>query len=449
MRTNTASAASRPRTHGGAIAQHISYTEQLSRSVMSCFLFENEFYEDGVSISKRILDLCNKVAPETIGQMAVEARTTHGLRHVSLLLLVGLLNSVYGGFGSNRQWIGDTIRDTIQRADEMGELLALYRKVNGGDAKISKQLKRGLAMAFQKFDEYQLAKWDNSNAAFRVRDVMFITHPKPTGEQAALYARVAAQVMQTPDTWETQLSSGADKKATFERLIGEGNLGYMALLRNLRNMIEADVDRDLIEGAILARKGAKWVLPFRYVAAARAVPQLEPVLDQALQQSLREGPRLRGRTTVLVDVSGSMLHPLSTRSDLNRMDAAATLASMINADQLRVFTFSNRVAEVAPRRGMAGVDAIVGSQMHGGTEMSAAVRYINQMNDMERLIVITDEQSTSWGQRCPDPVVGVRGYMINVASARNGVGYGAWTHIDGFSEQVLKYIVVAEQQQDQ
>jgi hypothetical protein len=24
-----------------------------------------------------------------------------------------------------------------------------------------------------------------------------------------------------------------------------------------------------------------------------------------------------------------------------------------------------------------------------------------------------------------------RGYVINVARARNGVGYGAWTHIDG------------------
>ena len=33
-----------------------------------------------------------------------------------------------------------------------------------------------------------------------------------------------------------------------------------------------------------------------------------------------------------------------------------------------------------------------------------------------------------------------KGYMINVASYRNGVGYGKWTHIDGFSESIIDYI---------
>ena len=54
----------------------------------------------------------------------------------------------------------------------------------------------------------------------------------------------------------------------------------------------------------------------------------------------------------------------------------------------------------------------------------------------DRLIVITDEQSHD---AVPQPVAKAA-YMINVASNRNGVGYGRWTHIDGFSESVLRFI---------
>jgi len=93
------------------------------------------------------------------------------------------------------------------------------------------------------------------------------------------------------------------------------------------------------------------------------------------------------------------------------------------------------VVEVPPRRGMAGVDAILRSQPSNGTLLGKAMRKINTIAH-DRLIVITDEQSQD---PVPDPVSG-KAYMINVASAKNGVGYGPWTHIDGFSENVLNYI---------
>jgi hypothetical protein len=56
---------------------------------------------------------------------------------------------------------------------------------------------------------------------------------------------------------------------------------------------------------------------------------------------------------------------------------------------------------------------------------------------LDRLIVVTDEQSH-------DPVPQLKGYMINVASNQNGVGYGQWVHIDGWSDKVLDYIVKYE-----
>ena len=115
------------------------------------------------------------------------------------------------------------------------------------------------------------------------------------------------------------------------------------------------------------------------------------------------------------------------------MDEACSLA-MIGRElfgSLRVFTFSNSLVEVPGRRGFALRAAVTGSQSHGGTELGKA---LGQLPACDRLIVITDEQSHD---RVPD----MKGYMINVASAKNGVGYGTWLHIDGWSDKVLDYIV--------
>jgi len=146
---------------------------------------------------------------------------------------------------------------------------------------------------------------------------------------------------------------------------------------------------------------------------------------------------MSGRTVVMVDVSGSMDDRLSSKSDLTRKDAAATLAAILPGD-IRMFSFANNVIEVPPRRGMAGVDALVKSQS-GGTRLFDAIALINREVPYDRLIVITDEQDTGGAVRtCPDPIG--KGYMVNVASNRNGVGYGKWTHIDGFSEGILRWM---------
>ena len=411
--------------HEGTPAVALTAEQTLRRSVLSCLLWENEFYEDGQAIADRIMALAVDVAPETVADLAIEAREQFKLRHAPLMLLCALVKS--GG-----ALVAPTIERVIQRADELSELVALYFR--NGKKPLSKQLKLGLARAFTKFDAYALAKYDRAGAV-RLRDVLFLCHAKPKDEaQAELWKQLAEDKLTSPDTWEVALSGGADKRETFERLLTDRKLGYLALLRNLRNMDQAGVEEGLVKEAILARRGADRILPFRYVAAARAAPRFEPWLDQALSETILEGPVFAGRTLVLVDVSPSMDVRLSAKSDLTRMDAAATLASVIPGD-VRVFSFSNEVVEVPPRRGMAGVDAIIKSQPSNGTLLGKAVTHVNAIKH-DRLIVITDEQSQDV---VPDPVAPAA-YMINVASARNGIGYGAWTHIDGFSEAVLNYI---------
>lgn len=455
MRTNASVKREPIQTHEGGRAVHISPVQQLRRSVLSCLLWEREFYEDGHAIADRIREFAQLVPASVLAALAIEARSKFHLRHVPLYLTALLAQRASG-----TSLVSETISAVIQRADELAEFVAIYAGTNGVTpdkvkSKLSNQARKGLADAFGKFNAYALAKYNRGDAV-KLRDVLFLCHAKPRdAEQAAIWAKLIDGTLESPDTWEVELSAGKAKRETFERLIAEGKLGYMALLRNLRNMEQSGVDPAMVRDAIVARKGAERVLPFRYVAAARAAPMFEPQLDEALCSAVAGMTPMTGRTAVLVDVSGSMDEKLSAKSDLTRMDAAATLASMINAESLRVFSFSNQVVEVPPRRGMAGVDAIARSQQHAGTALFDAVAAINDQVPHDRLIIITDEQvdgsAASWGARrlsgsatsMPDPNC-ANAYVINVASARNGVGYGKWTHLDGWSEHLLRWITEHE-----
>ena len=307
---------------------------------------------------------------------------------------------------------------------------------------LSAQVKKGLAGAFTKFNAYQLAKYNRPNA-IKLRDVMFLCHPKPKDEQQAKdFKDLADGTLPTPDTWEVKLSAskGKDKRRDWIDLIEDGKLGGLALIRNLRGMTEAKVPRMLIQTALNDMSTVR-ILPFRFISAARHAPQFEPELEAAMFRSLSESKKLRGLTILLVDISGSMDWALSTKSEVRRMDAACGLAMILReiCEDLRVFSFSTQCLEVPPRRGFALRDAIINSQEHGATYLGKAVKKVS-ISKHDRLIAITDEQSHD---TVPDPAT-ARSYMLNVASAKNGVGYGAWKRVDGWSESVVRYIQAME-----
>ncbi len=416
-------------THEGARASHVGALESLRRSVLSCLLWEDEFYEDGKSIAERIHETAAQCKAEDVARLAAEARGKYRLRHAPLWLAVGLTQR-------RGKIVGDTIAEVIQRADELAEFLSLYWR--GGKHPLSKQVKRGLALAFQKFSPYQLAKYDRAGA-IRLRDVMFLVHPKPKNqEQAETWKQLVDGTLPPAETWEKKLSAGEDKGETFETMLREGTLGYMALLRNLRNMKEANVPKMLVAAKLLEGAVKSKALPFRYVAAARAVPGWEDIIDPAMQAALEGQEKIPGRTIVLIDVSGSMFGArLSAKSDLDRIDAGSALAVLLSGvcEDAAVYTFSQQLVEVANRRGLGLIDAIKQSQDHGGTYLGGAIERLNQVERYDRIVVFTDEQSHD---RVGAPKA--KGYMVNVASNKYGVGYGAWTHISGFSEAVVDFI---------
>ena len=406
----------------------ISAEKQLHRAVLACMLFEKQFYLDGQESAKIIQDLVTKVSPDKVAELAIKARNEYNLRHVPLFLCRELAR--------NGKLTANTLNSVINRADELGEFLAMYW--SDGKCPISNQVKKGLAQAFGKFNEYQLAKYDRNSAVVSLRDVLFLSHVKPCStEQEALFKRVANKELKTPLTWETELSSGADKSETFTRLMQEKKLGALAFLRNLRNMVQAGVSeaaiRDYSRSVNVDR-----VLPFRFVAAARIVPQFEDMLEAMMFRSLAGAKKLGGKTLLLVDVSPSMFGTkVSAKSDLDRYDAADALAMLYSVvcEELEVYSFSTECVRVAPRKGFALVDAIKGSQANNGTLMGKAVKVANSKG-YDRLIVITDEESQD---KVPNPN-GNKAYILNVASYKNGVNSSAFTTITGFSESCIDYI---------
>jgi 60 kDa SS-A/Ro ribonucleoprotein len=424
-----------PKTHEGAPAKRINAEQQLRRSVMACMLWEKTFYEDGVDIAQRIAQLVPRVGPNMTTVIAIKARNEMYLRHVPLLIAREMARASL----DHRRYVAYTLFEVIQRADELTEFLAIYWK--DGRQSLSAQVKKGLARAFQKFDAYQLAKYDRPGKV-TLRDALFLCHAKPKdAEQETTWKQLIDGTLPAPDTWEVALSTGKDKKETWERLIGENKLGGLALLRNLRNMEQAGVSEDLVLEALATNRFHR-VLPFRFIAAARFAPQWESHLEQAMFRAIEGQPRLPGKTVLVIDVSGSMAISISDKSDLMRYDAASGLAILARelCEDVSIYTFSDNVVRIPGRRGFALRDAIAHSQQHWGTEMGKAIKLVqDEQPAYDRLIVITDEQSHD---DVPNPTG--RGYVINVAAYKNGVGYGAWMHIDGFSEAVFNYIARAE-----
>jgi hypothetical protein len=418
----------------GTQVPQINAERQLKRITLAAMLWEKQFYLDGKSHAELVRELVAKVAPQKVETLALEARTKFKLRHVPLLLARELAR--HGKLQAN------ALTSVIQRPDEMSEFLSLYWQ--DGKSAVSNQVKKGLAACFNKFNEYQLAKWNKNSAAIKLRDVMFLSHPKPqTAEQAELFKRVAADTLTTPDTWETQLSAGADKCETFTRLISEKKLGALAFLRNLRNMRDSGVNTDLIRSYASSVDVSK-VLPFRYVAAARIVPEFEDMLESMMFRSLATHDKIPGKTVLVIDVSGSMFSAkISSKSDLDRFDAAAALAMLCRevCEEVEIYSFSENAVRVAPRRGFALREAISKSQQHGGTRLGRTMQTINANGSYDRCIVFTDEQSYDR----PEAPRG-KGYVVNVASYENGVNHNAWTEVNGFSEAVVDYIQALERE---
>jgi hypothetical protein len=349
------------------------------------------------------------------------------------------------------------VRSVLQRADEPGEMIAYCRSQYGRSIPIA--VKRGIADAISGlktgrkalYTEYSLLKYDTPSHGYRFGDVVdtvcpATTHPDvrdtPTGDlfefaidrrhgresidpelfplltKNSQYRRLVGsnpnllldveKLRAAGLTWEDALSLGGDKidkRKLWEALIDADALGYMALIRNLRGFDEAGVSKvhaqkvaDIIADPERVKSSRQ--LPYRYLSAYKAAPSLRwgQALEEALDLSTANVPKLRGRTLVLVDTSASMQTPLSDRSSVHYVEAAALFgvalgrnAAKVNLYGFATGTFRHELAYGGSvlRQTKQLVDR-VGEAGHG-TDIAGAVRATYAGHD--RVVILTDMQT--------------------------------------------------------
>ena len=460
----------------GNQTRELTAYEKLQRSAINCLLWEDTFYEDGESIADRIKKYMKQVTPEQARSVLKEAKVDNKLRHMPLFLLVNMAKNGY--------LTAEDVANTITRVDDMSELLSLYWSTDWKDSTgntvknkhtVPKSIVKGIQKALPKFDEYQLAKYRGDRYDVSLKTVIKMTHPKPeNAEMEALWGRAINGNLATPDTWEVGLTNchtPAEKKEFWTRMLTEktekgfNKLGALALIRNLRNMQSVNVDEDNIRSALGSASMSK-ILPFQLVTAARYAPQLEDVLETKLLESIDSMEKLEGDTVVLLDTSGSMRSPLSGKGETTCQDVAASMGAIIRGvcNKSIIYTFQEDI-QVVPsgRKGFALIDCVRRAPS-GGTSVidctNDAVRMYKESHNGKypaRVIVVTDEQTNSDGTgrswrrgttvKLDNLPSNCNGYIINVGTYENGVGYNNscnYVHINGWSENVLKYISAYE-----
>lgn len=454
MKTNVATKRHGPVTHeGGPAYINKDATLQLRRLVSACFLFENQYYESGQDVAARIHEVAARVETSALIDEMKRAKELMGLRHAPLWLALELLKRP----GSDT--IGNAVASIITRVDEIPEIVALYQ-MGQRSKPLSKQLKRALRMAFNKFDQYQFSKYDR-DGLYNVRDVMFLVHPKPADdEHKAIFKMLANQTLPPAETWEVALSGiGTQPGMTpderkqarvlaWSGLLTRNKIGALALLRNLRNMSADGIPGALVTDALRTAKLGYKIFPHQIYAAWKNAPNYSSQLNMLLRRALESFPTMGGTTVLLVDVSDSMNQKISGRSEMSRMESASMLALMIGqmcSGNVQLYTFSNNLVQVPFEPAFSMIDRIKQSQHNSGTDFGSAVDAMvmrGMFNGVDRFIVITDEQA----RNSPTKTVTVPNkYVVNVGTDEAGIRCTKnWRHIDGFSNAVPEWIVGEE-----
>lgn len=243
---------------------------------------------------------------------------------------------------------------------------------------------------------------------------------------------------------------------------------YMAILRNMRNILDADVSKEHMEKVIAAISDPEAVrkskqLPFRFLSAYKELENIGgsrvfDALENAIEASIENMPKLEGTTVIAVDTSGSMSSTISAKSTVCCYEIAMLLGLIANkiCDNAIFYTFDTQIKKYAVSHRTGILETVTKTCCGGDTYMELPfTKMISDNVKADRVIVLSDNEcNSSW--RTPVQKI-ADAYRVKTGNdvwvhAIDLQGYGTQQFcgkktniVAGWSEKVFDFIKLAEQ----
>lgn len=375
-------------------------------------------YKNEDEVVKTLETLVGKVDPLFAAKAAVYTRHVEGKRTSSQLVASFLASKAAG-----QLWAKDFYEAIVKRPDDMLEIVAHYFR--DGRKPIPNAMKKGFANAFGKFTAYHLAKYKKTGSAISLKDLTCLVHPTPKAKNGEALKMLVEGTLRSTQTWEAKLSEAGqleegedesvkeEKKAeVWKEMVSEKSLGYLALLRNLRNMLLGNLEVETVNNICTqltdkAEIKKSLVYPTQiYIACTQifemansmigsaSIRKVLAALDEALEISVDNVPDMEG-SVVLVDQSGSMKQPLSDGGTASVHDVAHVFAAaLMKKSNVDVICFSDRayLFKYSPKSSIMDLVSQLNSGfLNGGTSLHAAFEMIKATR-YKRMIILSDMQ---------------------------------------------------------
>ena len=388
-------------SYEGGSVYNKNLVEDYLNNLFSSFI-EDGFYESRQKKMERFLDLTtevgNQLGNEFLAKTSVFARNELGMRSASQLI-ASYLNDKK--FDNKRAYY----RNFCHRPDDVAEI---FGAIDMMGQKRSHATVRGCGDYLAKLNEYQLGKYKMLGKEYNMYDLINITHAKSSSVDNFMKGEI-----ESPDTWEIKISTAkteAERAEEWIRLVKEDKLGYLALLRNLNNILNAMSitgidDLLLIEDKIVSKLTDEasikksLVFPYQIYCAYKNMKAHPFMIDNALDKAFRIAcgnmEKFEGKSVIMLDVSGSMGVMISSHSNITIKEVGACYAAALYISQDCDFVKFGTDAKSCSYNKIDNVFNIISNMCEEdkcgyGTHIGMAFAKLNKHYD--RIFIVSDMQ---------------------------------------------------------
>lgn len=452
-------------------------------SILLTSFVKDQFYRDEEKSIKQLSTIVNKLPDiKFAAQAGVYARNEFGMRSITHVLSTLVAENIKG---KGLPWGKSFFAKVVHRTDDITEILARYIEAYGIENKrpsLPNAMKKGLAKAFDKFNDYQIAKYKASKKSVSLRDAINLVRPKPTKENSeSIRKLMSVEALASIGTWETKLTqAGQDAKNDTEKeefkaeawkeLIKERKLGYFALLKNLRNI--ASQAPEVLDEALNMLRDEKLikrslVMPFRYYTAYKEIEKsnisratdIMTAIDDACEIALNNVPKLDGKTLVALDDSGSMTWANGNPNPIEIGALFSAVLIKVNKCDFLMFSDDAKYVNINPKDSLMTITKHIIS-LGGGGGTDFGYPFLKARDKYERIIILSDMQGwaeeSSWGSTTKAPTAFreyKKKYEVNTHLYSFDLqGYGTLEFPEsqvycmaGFSEKIFDIMKLLEQ----